>query len=442
MTEPRLRCVACAREADGLWATACACGELLEVVQPPAKLSGAELAARFAARRAAKRGPDRSGVWRYRELIAPHLAPEEMLARGEGNTGLYASRPLAEWVGLSGDLWIKHEGENPTASFKDRGLCVAVSIARRADCRVLACASTGNTSSSLASYAALAGLPCVVFVPAGKISTGKLAQTLAYGARVLEVEGSFDEAMRLVEEAAEAFGLGLLNSVNPWRIEGQKSIALELLDELDWEAPDWIVLPSGNLGNISALGKALREAHAAGLIDRLPRIAGVQAAGAAPFARLVAARRENAAAELLPELAPETLATAIRIGKPRSWRKALREVEALDGEVLALPDEELLDAKAAIDAAGIGCEPASAAAVAGVRRLVAEGKIERGARVASILTGHLLKDPDLTARLHDGSLPGVPAPRPRARRRVASSLDALREALADLLGRAPPPPLR
>lgn len=431
MSASRLVCVRCEAELAPA-ATVCGCGALAEVRHELA-LRGEALRARFEERRGARSGPDRSGVWRYRELIAPDLPTSALVARGEGNTGLYRSGALGRWVGLGGELLLKHEGENPTGSFKDRGMCVGVSQAVHAGARLLACASTGNTSASLASYAALAGVPSVVFVPAGKVASGKLAQTVAYGARVLEVRGSFDLAMELVEEAAAAFGLGLLNSVNPWRIEGQKAIAFELLDELGWEPPDWIVLPSGNLGNISALGKALREAHEAGLIARLPRIAGVQAAGAAPFARHVAAVRAGARPPFAPEPAPETVATAIRIGNPRSWEKALREVERLDGEVIAQDDAAILAAKARIDAAGVGCEPASAAAVAGVKALVERGVIDRGARVVSILTGHLLKDPETTTAYHEGTLAGVAPPERPARRVVDASLEAIGAALADLL---------
>lgn len=413
-----IHCVRCdAPAAQG--ALACACGGLLEVRPAKPALSGAELRALFAARACSRAPEDRSGVWRYRELVAPDLPLATMVARGEGATGLYRSRALEAWVGLDGGaLWLKHEGENPTGSFKDRGMCVGVSAALHEGARVLACASTGNTSASLASYAALAGVPCVVFIPEGKVALGKLAQTVAYGARVLAVRGSFDLAMTLVDQAARAFGLGLLNSINPWRIEGQKAIALEVLDDLAWAPPDWIVLPSGNLGNISAIGKGLREARRAGLIDALPRLAGVQAEGAAPFARYMAGPR---AGELVPEPRPETVATAIRIGAPRSWEKARREVEALGGAVLAVSDRELLEAKARIDAAGVGCEPASAASLAGLRRLVADGRVAKDARVVAILTGHLLKAPETTISTA-GSRQVV----------VDGTLDAIGAALKDL----------
>jgi threonine synthase len=427
-----LTCVRCASEGQP-GQSACACGALFELIPDLEGLDPAVLRATFSARRAARRGPDRSGVWRYRELIAPGLPLESMVTRFEGNTGLYRPRHLRSYVGLTGELYLKHEGENPTGSFKDRGMCVAISLAKEQGKKIVACASTGNTSASLASYASLAGIPGVVFVPAGKIASGKMAQTIAYGARVLEVEGSFDLAMEIVEAASERFGLGLLNSVNPWRIEGQKAIGLEILDDLEWEAPDWIVLPSGNLGNISALGKALHEAHRVGLIDRLPRVACVQAAGAAPFARFVAGRRAGSDPTFLAEPAPETLATAIRIGNPRSWEKAIREVEALEGVALAVSDTEILAAKAAVDGAGVGCEPASAASVAGLKRLVADGTIPPDAKVVCILTGHLLKDPETTVGYHEGTLAGIPSPDHRARQTVPADLDAIGNALADLL---------
>lgn len=394
-----LACVRCERTTAKATALACeACGALLEVRPAPPTLDGPALKQLFADRRASRAPEDKSGVWRYRELVAPDVPIDAIVARGEGNTGLYrAPRALEAWVGLErGSLWLKHEGENPTGSFKDRGMCVGVSAALHEGARVLACASTGNTSASLASYAAIAGAPCVVFVPEGKVALGKLAQTIAYGARVLAVRGSFDLAMRLVDEAARSFGLGLLNSINPWRIEGQKAIALELLDDLAWSPPDWIVLPAGNLGNTSALGKALREARAAGLIDRLPRLAAVQAEGASPFARHMRAPGQD----FVDEPNPETVATAIRIGAPRSWEKARREVQALAGAALAATDEEILEAKRRVDTAGVGCEPASAASVAGLKKLVAEGAVSRDARVVAILTGHLLKDPETSIATH------------------------------------------
>lgn len=431
----KLHCVRCDAAADSGTCEACGPEAPLELRPPLEPGSGAALKERFSQRRLSRRGPDRSGVWRYRDLIAPGLAEDQIVTRMEGNTGLYEPKHLKPFAGLSsaGRLYLKHEGENPTGSFKDRGMCVGISLALAQGAKIVACASTGNTSSSLASYAALAGVPGVVFIPAGKISSGKLAQTAAYGARVLEVRGSFDLAMQLVEEASQRFGLGLLNSINPWRVEGQKSIGLELLDDLGWEVPDWIVLPSGNLGNISALGKALREAHATGLIDRLPRVACVQAAGASPFARYVGARTQGRQGEFAIEPNPETLATAIRIGAPRSVEKAIRELDHLRGTALAVSDAEIMAAKGAVDACGVGCEPASAASIAGLKRLVETGVIERDATVAAILTGHLLKDPDTTVAYHEGKLEGISPPEGFGRQIVEADLDSIGQALSDLL---------
>lgn len=391
--EQHLACVRCAERLDARAIRCPNCDALAEVRLDVKKLP--ELRAVFRERRLARGGPDRSGVWRYRELIHPAVPLDRIVTRHEGETGLYASERVRRFAGLD-ELLLKHEGENPTGSFKDRGMTVGVTQALVEGAKMLACASTGNTSASLASYAAVAGVPAVVFIPEGKISTGKLAQTLAYGARVLQVKGSFDDAMRLVDEASRKLGLGLLNSINPWRVEGQKAIALEVLDELDWSAPDWIILPAGNLGNVSAIGKGCREALHAGLIDKMPRLAVVQAQGAAPFARFFEERKKDRAAKFQDEPHPETVATAIRIGAPRSWEKAIRELDASNGLALALPDEAILEAKREIDRAGIGCEPASAASVAGARVLASEGVL-RG-RVVAILTGHVLKDPENAVR--------------------------------------------
>ena len=415
--EQSLVCVRCAGRLDARAIRCAKCqdgsgGALAEVRVEVKKLP--ELRALFTERRLARSGPDRSGVWRYRELVHPGAPLETIVTRQEGETGLYASARVRNYAGLD-ELLLKHEGENPTGSFKDRGMTVGVTQALRDGAKILACASTGNTSASLASYAAAAGVPCVVFIPEGKISTGKLAQTLAYGAKVLQVKGSFDDAMRLVDEAAAKLGLGLLNSINPWRVEGQKAIALEVLDELDWRAPDWIILPAGNLGNVSAIGKGCREALHAGLIDRVPRLAVVQAKGASPFARFFEARQHDREARFVDEPSPETVATAIRIGAPRSWEKAIREIEASNGVAIALTDEEILAAKREVDRAGIGCEPASAASVAGARFLAAQG-IMKG-RVVAILTGHVLKDPENAIR-------GAPEPTV-----IEPTLDAIRSVL-------------
>ncbi len=337
-------------------------------------------------------GVQGSGVWRFRELLLPGRGP--IVTHPEGDTPLYRRDTIARWVG-HGDLALKHEGENPTGSFKDRGMTVAVTQSLRAGATAVACASTGNTSASMAAYAAQAGLPALVFVPAGKVAAGKLAQALAYGARTLLVRGDFDDCLRLVREASEALDIALLNSINPWRIEGQKTIVWELLQQRGWEPPDWIVVPAGNLGNTAAFGKALREAHGLGLIRRLPRVVSVQAAGANPFYRSFRAGFRRSF-----RVRAETVATAIRIGDPASHDRAVRTMRETRGLVTTVTDREILEAKAVVDAAGIGCEPASAASVAGTRRLVREGTIRRSDSVVAILTGHVLKDPGVVMEFH------------------------------------------
>ncbi|MEP6621819.1 MAG: threonine synthase [bacterium] len=366
-----------------------ACGGLLVVQHAPHR-RGYALRALFDDRAAAAlKGATsigRSGVWRFRELVLDATA-DEIVSHPEGNTPLIAREAIAKFAGVDGIL-IKHEGHNPTGSFKDRGMTAALTQARRIGARAVACASTGNTSASLSAYSAQAGIPSFVFVPEGRISLGKLAQTLAYGARTLQIRGDFDDCMRLALDASDTLGVYLVNSVNPFRIEGQKTIVFEMLQQLDWNAPDWIALPAGNLGNTSAFGKALVEAHEFGLIDRVPRLLAVQAAGAAPFARAF----EHQFAERL-RVRAETRATAIRIGDPASWDRGVRAIQATNGHVASVTDEEIFAAKRVIDECGVGCEPASAASIAGVRALVQGGVIHPNERVVAVLTGHLLKDP-------------------------------------------------
>jgi threonine synthase len=342
-----------------------------------------------------------SGVWRYRELV---LEPEsdQIVSFPEGNTPLIAQDRLAAWTGSRG-LLVKHEGMNPTGSFKDRGMTVGATQARRIGARAVACASTGNTSASLAAYAARAGIPALVLVPSGHVALGKLMQTLAYGARTLAVRGDFDACLELARQASERLGVYLLNSVNPFRVEGQKTIVFELLQQLGWTAPDWIALPAGNLGNTAAFGKALIEATSFGLISRMPRLLAVQAQGAAPFFRSF-----RDAFSTRPRVNAETVATAIRIGNPASFDRAVRAIRETDGAVLAVSDEAILEAKAAVDAAGVGCEPASAASVAGVRQAVDEGLISASERVVAVLTGHVLKDPGVLAWYHQEAEPAPP----------------------------------
>jgi threonine synthase len=291
-------------------------------------------------------------------------------------------------------------------------MTVGVTMARLRGARAVACASTGNTSASLASYAAQAGMQGIVFLPAGQIAGGKLAQSLAYGATTVQIKGDFDAAMQLVEQVCNEMGIYLLNSLNPFRVEGQKAIGLEILQQLDWQAPDWLVLPAGNLGNTSAIGKAFRQAHQLGLINHLPRIASIQAAGANPFYlsfQQQFARRERVHAQ--------TVASAIKIGDPVSYARARRVIEESNGLVEEVTDEEILAAKTVIDRSGLGCEPASAAALAGVKKLVARGIIRRDERVVAVLTGHLLKD----------SSTGIP--QSVSEQAIEPALDAVKRAL-------------
>jgi threonine synthase len=376
----RLQCIACSNHfpIDEVRYT-CDCGNLLSV-ERDTPLPERSL---FDSRRANPRTQaDQSGVWRFREALLD-IDEASIVTHPEGATRLYERH----------GIWFKHEGENPTGSFKDRGMTVALTQAVRLGARAVACASTGNTSASLAAYAAQAGLQAIVFVPSGKISAGKLAQTLAYGARCLQVRGDFDTAMRLVREACDRLGIYLLNSINPFRIEGQKTIVWELLQDLSWNAPDWIVLPAGNLGNTSAFGKALREARTAGWIDRIPRLAAIQAAGANPFYRSF-----TEAFATRHRVTAETVASAIRIGDPVSYEKAVTAIRETRGLVAEVSDEELMAAKREIDRMGIGCEPASATTLAGVKKLRAAGIMREGERIVCVLTGNVLKDPDAIMR--------------------------------------------
>ena len=370
-----LGCIECDRQYAATEVRyTCDCGNLLSVERDAPAVDRNT----FDARRTSRAPIDQSGVWRFREAVM-NVDAKAIVTHPEGSTRLYERD----------GLFFKHEGENPTGSFKDRGMTVAVTQAKRLGATAIACASTGNTSASLAAYAAQAGLRAVVFVPQGKISGGKLAQTLAYGALVLQVRGDFDAAMQLVRSACDRLGIYLVNSINPFRIEGQKTIVWELLQDLEWNTPDWIVVPAGNLGNTSAFGKALVEAHAAGWIDRLPRLASIQAAGANPFYRSFAESFHER-----HRVQAETIATAIRIGDPVSYAKAVTAIRDTNGVVEQVTDEELMAAKRTIDRMGIGCEPASATTLAGVKKLRAAGVIREGERIACVLTGNILKDSD------------------------------------------------
>jgi threonine synthase len=373
------------------------CGGLLDVVLRDTVADADSLRELWRARKSSLDVRDRSGVWRFREFL-PFAEDVEVVSLGEGNTPLYEAPRSADYCRLS-HLKLKHQGCNPTGSFKDTGMTAAVTQARRLGARFVACASTGNTAASLAAYAARAELPCAIIVPGGQVSHAKLAQALDYGAKVLEVEGNFDSCMNVIRELCEDGAVYLVNSINPFRIEGQKTVAFELAEQLEWRVPDHLVLPGGNLGNSSAFGKGFRELLRSGLIDRLPKITVVQAAGAAPFARFY---REHDA--FVKEEHPQTLASAIKIGAPVSWPKAWRAVQETGGSVITVTEQEIADAKAVIGRDGIGCEPASATTVAGIRKLVSERAIKEDETVVAVLTGHLLKDTDYVMKYHSDSL--------------------------------------
>ncbi|MGA9183111.1 MAG: threonine synthase [Candidatus Acidiferrales bacterium] len=398
--------------------------------------------------RAASHDPkDRSGVWRYRELL-PFEDGAPIVTLFEGNTPLYDAPRSAKYAGLA-SLRLKHQGCNPTASFKDTGMTVAVTQAALLGARTVVCASTGNTAASLAAYAARAELQCAILLPQGQISPAKLAQSMDYGALVCEIAGNFDDCMRLIGELSDEPSIYIANSINPFRIEGQKTVAFEILQQCDWRVPDHVVVPGGNMGNSSALGKGFDEMLRLGLIDRLPKLSVIQAEGSAPLAHLFAALQSAGAAadEHIPDHIdvvsnPRTLATAIKIGAPVSWKKALRAVLRSHGSIITVTEQEIADAKAIIGRDGIGCEPASATTLAGIRNLVAGGKIRPEESVIAVLTGHVLKDPDYVNHYHRGTLtldsaaPGE-TPKPlhiagafrNAPEKIAASKNAILESL-------------
>ncbi len=358
-----------------------------------------------------------SGVWRFRELL-PFAPPEAVLTIGEGQTILQKADGVAPYVGLEpGRLFLQYEGMNPSGSFKDNGMTAAFTHARLVGARRAACASTGNTSASLAVFCSATSLMrAIIFIGSGKISYGKLAQALDHGALTVQIAGDFDDAMLRVQQVARQLGIYLVNSINPFRLEGQKTIMFRVLEALRWEVPDWVVVPGGNLGNVSAFGKAFIELTELGLIARPPRLAVINAAGANTFYQLYekAGLRWNDGqpdreltegyyGRLDAEgVRASTIASAIEINRPVNLTKALRALERCGGVVREATDQEILDAKAKVGAGGLGCEPASAASVAGARKLRQEGVIGAGERVVCILTGHQLKDPTATVAYHSG----------------------------------------
>jgi threonine synthase len=364
------------------------CGDLLEVVIDPPPADPAATKSRWLGRRLSNELRDRSGVWRFRELLPDVYGQEGIVSLSEGNTPLVRGQKTLDFAGLK-ELTFKHLGWNPTGSFKDLGMTAGITEAKFVGAKAVACASTGNTAASLAAYAARAGMAGRVYLPAGQASANKLAQALDYGAETIQIDGNFDDALNALLASTDP-DLYFLNSINPFRIEGQKTAMIEMLEQLNWRIPDYLVVPGGNLGNSSAFGKAFIELKRFGFIERAPRIVIVQAAGANPLAQMW----ESGASELHAVAEPETVATAIRIGNPRSWKKSLQGVHFTNGFVLDVTDEEIGEAKDWIGRDGIGCEPASATTLAGIRKLTHAGKMDRDAKVVAILTGHVLKDTD------------------------------------------------
>jgi threonine synthase len=341
---------------------------------------------------------DQSGVWRFRELLPIVSDLNRVVTLCEGNTPLYDMPRCADIAGVDW-LFAKHQGMNPTGSFKDTGMTAALSVAVERKFQWVACASTGNTSAAMAAYAARAGLRSIVFIPEGKIAWGKLSQSIDYGALTVQLKTDFDGCVRLLLELVKRFPIYLLNSVNPYRLEGQKTPAMEILEQLEWQVPEHLVVPGGNLANSSALGKGFLEMKRLGLIPRVPKISVIQAEGANPLYRWFL--------DDSPEMKPvkaETRATAIRIGNPASWKKAARIIQQTGGWCEEATEQEIALAKAEIGAEGVGCEPASAVTLAGLKKLVVDGKVARGERVVLLLTGHTLKDPQYTIDYHRGEL--------------------------------------
>jgi threonine synthase len=391
------------------------CGELLDAqydwdkIEVPGKMS--DFAGRWATR---DNQLDFSGVWRFRELLS-FCEDKFKISIGEGQTILQQNNAVAKYVDMKpGRLFLQYEGLNPSGSFKDNGMTAAFSHAKLVGATSSACASTGNTSASVALYAQSCGIKCTVFIGSGRIAFGKLSQAMDYGAQTIQILGDFDDCMRQVQGVCRELGLYLLNSLNPFRLEGQKTIMYRIIEGLGWEVPDWIIVPGGNLGNSSAFGKAFYELKQLGLIDRIPRMAIINATGADTLTDLVNNQKltwnnGNVEQKIIDDyytdltarnFSPHTCASAIEISRPVNLKKCLRAIDICHGIVRAVTDEEILDAKAIIGKHGLGCEPASAATIAGLKHLRAEGIIGADERIACVLTGHPLKDPNVTVNYH------------------------------------------
>ena len=391
------------------------CGELLDIqynwekIKVPARLSD------FSERWSGRDNPlDFSGIWRFRELLN-FCDDKYKVTIGEGQTILQQNCAIAGQLGMKPDcLYLQYEGLNPSGSFKDNGMAAAFSHAMMVGAKSCACASTGNTSASVALYAHSCGLKCTVFIGSGRIAFGKLSQAMDYGAQTIQIRGDFDDCMKQVQDVCTELGLYLLNSLNPFRLEGQKTIMFRIIEQLGWDVPDWIIVPGGNLGNSSAFGKAFQELKQLGLIKRVPRMAIINATGADTLTDLVNNKKliwnngrvnQKIISDYYADLtarkfSPHTCASAIEISRPVNLKKCLRAIDVCNGVVLAVTDEEICDAKALIGKYGLGCEPASAATIAGLKHLLADGVVGKDQRVACVLTGHVLKDPNVTVSYH------------------------------------------
>ena len=406
----QLRCFGCGARISGSEAQPdfrCAeCGDLFEVDYPGwgqrqghDRPNPGALKWLWRERRCSAEALDQSGVWRFRELLPILDSFGNAVTLREGNTPLYSLPRAAKALGMD-QLFAKHQGMNPTGSFKDTGMTAAMSVAHERGFEWVACASTGNTSAAMAAYAARAGLRSLVLIPEGKIAWGKLSQAMDYGALTCQLKTDFDGCLRLLTQIVREAPIYLLNSVNPYRLEGQKTPAFEIAEAFDWNVPDHLIVPGGNLGNSSALGKGFRELRELGLVARLPRISVIQAEGANPLVRSFADHQGAA----MDPMEAHTRATAIRIGNPASWRKAARIVQDTGGWCLDVSEAEIAIAKAELGTEGLGCEPASAVTLAGLKKLRAQGSVAAGETVVLVLTGHTLKDPDYTIDFHRGTL--------------------------------------
>jgi len=406
----QLRCFGCGSRIAGTEAQPdfrCAvCGDLFEVEYPGwgqrqgnDRPNAGALKWLWRERRCSAEELDNSGVWRFRELLPILESFGDAVTLREGNTPLYHLTRASKALGID-QLFAKHQGMNPTGSFKDTGMTAAMSVAKERGFEWVACASTGNTSASMAAYAARAGLRSLVLIPDGKIAWGKLSQAMDYGAVTCQLKADFDGCLNLLTQIVKEAPIYLLNSVNPYRLEGQKTPAFEIAEAFDWSVPDHVIVPGGNLGNSSALGKGFRELHELGLVARMPRISVIQAVGANP---LVRSMTDNHGSAMEPVEA-HTRATAIRIGNPASWRKAVRVIQDTGGWCLDVTEAEIAIAKAELGTEGLGCEPASAVTLAGLKKLRAQGAVASGETVVLVLTGHTLKDADYTIDFHRGTL--------------------------------------